>query len=130
MKDVMLTKARKAWGEAMPAEVEMLARTADRATATKAAKRIGYSNAVVSHVLTNTYKGDLERVKAAIRGGLMSETVMCPVLGEIGTDYCLQQQRLGNTGASAIRAMVYRSCHGIGGTPKCIHSRIKDGDDA
>ncbi len=130
MKDAMLNKARKAWGDAMPEEVEALARTADRLTGAKAARLIGYSSGVVSTIITNNYKGDVDRVKAAIRGALMSETVSCPVLGEIGTDYCLQQQKMGNTGASAIRAMVYRACRGVGGTPKCVHSRIKDGDDA
>ncbi|MFH0302659.1 transcriptional regulator [Bradyrhizobium sp. 31Argb] len=125
MKEVMQTKARKAWGDAIPAEVETLARLADRITQRKAAERIGYSNAVVSYVLGNKYTGDIDRVKAKIRGALMNETVMCPILGEIGTDRCLNEQKMDNTGASSIRARLYRACRS-----GCPHSRIKEDGDA
>lgn len=117
-------KAREAWGEP-PAEVIALAREANRTTSAKAAKRIGYSGAVVSHLLANRYPGDIEKVKGKIRGALMSETVMCPVLGEIGTDRCLDEQGKKFTGASSVRARLYRACRS-----GCPHSRIKEDGDA
>ena len=70
----------------------------------RTAKRIGYSSAVVSHVLNNDYSGDMSRVEAKVRGALMSQTVTCPIVGEIGLDRCLDEQKIGNTGASSIRA--------------------------
>ncbi|MGM3015912.1 helix-turn-helix domain-containing protein, partial [Bacillus cereus group sp. BC329] len=44
------------------------------------AKRIGYSNAVISQVLNNKYPGDLEREKAQVEGVLMKRVVDCPML--------------------------------------------------
>ena len=106
-------------GRRMPDWVEVLAREANRTTSAKTALRIGYSGAVVSHVFANDYPGDIARVEMKVRGALMSATVMCPVLGEIGLDRCLDEQKMGNTGASSIRARLYRACRG-----GCLHSRI------
>jgi hypothetical protein len=119
-----LAKARAAWGDNLPDWIEALALEANRTTAARAAKRIGYSSAVVSHVFTNAYPGDMSRVEAKVRGALMSKTVMCPVVGEIGLDRCLDEQKMDNTGASSIRAQLYRACRG-----GCLHSRIKPEDD-
>lgn len=131
MKPSYVAKARAAWGNDIPAEVTMLAEEAERTTADKVAKRIGYSGAVVSQLISNKYPGDVERVKAKIRGALMNAMVRCPAVGEIALDYCLDQQKMPNTGASSVRALIYRNCRGLG-VPRCIHSRIKenDGDNA
>ncbi|UGA45982.1 transcriptional regulator [Bradyrhizobium quebecense] len=128
MKPNYLAKARAAWGDNMSAEVSMLAEEAERTTADKVAKRIGYSGAVVSQVISNKYPGDVERVKAKIRGALMNATVMCPAVGEIALDYCLDQQKMPNTGASSVRALIYRNCRGLG-VQRCVHSRIKEDDN-
>ena len=128
MKRDYVTKARSAWGVDIPAEVLAFAEEAARTTADKAAKRIGYSGAVASQLIANRYPGDVERVKAKIRGALMSATVICPALGEIALDYCLDQQKMPNTGASSVRSLIYRNCRGLG-VSKCPHSRIKEDDD-
>ncbi len=120
-----MAKADAAWGGAPPDWVVELALEANRTNSAKTAKRIGYSGAVVSHVLANAYPGDIARVEAKVRGALMSATVSCPVVGEIGLDRCLDEQKMGNTGASSIRARLYRACRG-----GCPHSRIKETDDA
>lgn len=119
-----LAKASAAWGKQMPDWVEQLAQEANRITAAKAAKRIGYSGAVLSHVFSNNYPGDIARVEAKVRGALMSATVSCPVLGEIGLDHCLDQQKMKNTGASSIRAKLHRACRA-----GCPNSRIAQEDD-
>lgn len=124
--DYFVAKAKAAWGGTLPDWVEALAREAGRVTATRAAKRIGYSGGLLSQVFANKYPGDLARVEAKVRGALMSAVVSCPVVGEIGLDRCLDEQRMGNTGASSIRARLYRACRG-----GCPHSRIAtEGDDA
>jgi hypothetical protein len=121
-----LAKASAAWGKALPDWVEALALEANRTTSAKAAQRIGYCGAVVSTVFANTYPGDMSRVEAKVRGALMSAVVACPVVGEIGLDRCLDEQKMGSTGASSIRAKLYRACRG-----GCPHSRInKESDDA
>ena len=125
----ILAKAKAAWGDALPDWVETLALEANRTTSAKAAQRIGYSGAVLSHVFANNYSGDIGRVEAKVRGALMSATVDCPAVGEIGLDRCLNEQKMTNTGASSIRARIFRACRGIG-QPKCPHSRIKEEGDA
>jgi hypothetical protein len=119
-----LAKAGAAWGDALPDWVETLAHEANRTTSAKAARRIGYSGAVLSHVFSKNYPGDIARVEAKVRGALMSATVTCPILGEIGLDHCLNEQKMPNTGASSIRAKVHRACRG-----GCPNSRIKTEDD-
>lgn len=121
----ILVKARTAWSDKLPDWVEALALEANRTTSAKAAKRIGYAPAVLSYVFSNKYPGDLARVEAKVRGALMSAVVTCPVVGEIGLDRCLDEQKMGNTGASSIRAQLYRACRG-----GCPYSRIKtEADD-
>ena len=117
-----LAKARAAWPQT-PAWVEQLAAEANRTSVTAVAKRINYSVGAASQVIGNKYPGDLGKVEAAVRGALMGETVICPVLDEIGRDWCLKQQDMPRTGASAIRGRVYQACRS-----GCPHSRIKAGD--
>ena len=105
-----LAKARAAWGEALPAEVAALADAAQRETASAAARAIGYSPAVVSHVLANRYSGDLPAVFAKIRGVWLGEQVICPVLGEIGRDQCLTHQKRPFAATNSSRARLFHAC--------------------
>ncbi|MFT4275563.1 MAG: transcriptional regulator [Rhodopseudomonas sp.] len=114
-----LDVARESWGDEMPAWVEALAREASQTTSAAAADRIGYSGPVVSSVLANKYKGRLANVEARVRGALMGETVDCPVLGDISRDRCIDEQKLGFSTSSSVRARIYRACRA-----GCPHSRI------
>lgn len=105
-----MAKARAAWGASLPEEVRVLAEACNGATASAAALRIGYSAAVVSHVLGNKYAGDMGMVLARIRGALMAETVMCPVLGEIGRDRCLTEQKRPFAATNSTRGRLYHAC--------------------
>lgn len=119
-------KARLAYGAALPDWIAELAAEATRTSLTRTAKRLGYSDSVLSYVLSGNYTGDIGRVEQKVRGALMGLMVYCRVHGEISRDRCLNEQRMGNTGASSIRAQVYRACRdGL-----CPHSRLTGGDDA
>jgi uncharacterized protein involved in cysteine biosynthesis len=118
-----LAKAQAAWGKQLPDWVAELVRECNRSSAAGVAKRIGYSGAVVSQIIASKYPGDIARVEQKVRGALMGDKVMCPVVGEIGRDRCLDEQRMGNTGASSIRAKLYRACRS-----GCPHSHIGGGD--
>lgn len=120
VKTVALDKATTAWGPTMPDEVRELALYVDRNTGAAAAKAIGYSPAVVSNMLAARYPGDLDAVFAKIRGALMGEVVICPVLGEVGRHRCLSEQRMPFATSNSARARVYRACRS-----GCPHSRIK-----
>lgn len=119
-KTVALDKAKAAWGEEMPDEVRELAHYVDANTGAAAAKVIGYSPAVVSNMLAARYPGDQSAVFAKIRGALMGEVVVCPVLGEIGRHRCLSEQKMPFATSNAARARVYRACRS-----GCPHSRLK-----
>lgn len=118
-------KAQAAWGNPAPDWVQALAEAADRMTATRAARNIGYSPAVLSHVFAKNYKGDIGAVEQRVRGALLGLTVMCPVYGEIGRDQCLDLQKMTPPFSSEASSRCYRSCRGIG-IAKCAHSRIAE----
>lgn len=105
-----IAKARAAWGEAIPAEVLILAETCKARTSRAVAQQLGYSDAVVSHVLANKYPGDLPKVFLKIRGALMGETVMCPILDEIGRDRCLTEQAKPFAATNSTRARLFHAC--------------------
>ncbi|WP_316191287.1 MULTISPECIES: transcriptional regulator [unclassified Bradyrhizobium] len=126
-KQSYLDKAKQAWGEPLPNWVQALAEEADRTSGQKVAARLGYSNSTISYVIANKYPGDVDGVAEKVRGALLGAKVMCPVFGEMDRDYCLDQQKIGNTGASSVRARLYRHCRGLGGVEKCPNSRIPEG---
>ena len=124
-KTSFVEKIKVTWGDP-PSWVVVLAEEADRTSLREVGDRLGYSNAVISYVLSNKYTGDIERVEQKVRGALLGATVMCPVFGEFGRDRCLDEQQKGNTFTSESRGRCYRTCRGIG-VPKCPHSRIPEG---
>ena len=123
-----LANAREAWGDALPDWVEELAKFATATSGVMAAKRIGMSASLVSSICKARYTArDLAAVEARVRGALMNESVDCPVLGEIGRDYCLDEQKKRHVGSSAVRTALFHACRSA-----CQHSRLKSdgGHDA
>ncbi|MBY6244102.1 transcriptional regulator [Methylosinus sp. Sm6] len=116
-----LANAREAFGDALPDWIEAAANEANRTSATAFGKRIGYSPAVISALCRGKYDGDLAAVEAKVRGLLMGAQVECPVLGEIGRDHCIDEQKKKHVGTSAIRTALFHACRG-----GCAHSRIKN----
>lgn len=111
--------ARDAWGNDLPAWVEALALEASRTSGAAVARRISYSDAVVSSVIANKYKGRLDNVEARVSGALMGVTVDCPVLGDIARDRCIDEQGRPFSSSSSVRARLYRACRN-----DCPHSRM------
>jgi hypothetical protein len=116
-----VAKARAAYGDALPDWVEELAVEATNTSQVLAAKKIGYSSSLLSHVFAATYSGDIGRVEAKVRGALMGATVICPILGEIGRNVCLDEQKKPRSATSSVRSKLYRACRS-----GCPHSRIKE----
>jgi hypothetical protein len=75
-------------------------------------KEIGYSPAVVSQVLNNKYGGDLKQVEKCVRGAYMGETVLCPVMGEVSVNRCLEVQKQPFASTNPQRVRLYRACRG------------------
>lgn len=116
-----VAKARAAWGEDAPEWVIALAESCNRETQAAVARKIGYSSSTVSQVLSNSYQlGDMIRMEAVVRGAMMSETVLCPVMGtEIGRDVCSGWQKRPFSTASANAVRMYQGCRS-----GCPNSRI------
>ncbi|MCR5855963.1 transcriptional regulator [Mesorhizobium sp. J428] len=107
-----LEKAAAAWGTLLPEWVAELARLADREGLSGAGRHIGYSASAVSTVIANKYRGDMGSVAGKVRGAVMSETVNCPVLGEIGRDRCLDWQKKPFAATSSHRVQMFKACRG------------------
>lgn len=106
-----VAKAEAAWGDP-PEWVVALAQAASQSTLKATAFRIGYSAPVVSQVISASYRGSLPQVEDRVRGALMGLTVDCPILGEIGRDRCLDEQRSPFRATSAMRAQLWHACRG------------------
>lgn len=103
-------KARAAWGDEMPAEIVALAKACEAETARAVAAKLGYSGALISHLLARRYPGDVDLAFAKIRGVLMGEMVECPVLGTIGSTRCLDEQKRPFAATNSTRARLYHAC--------------------
>lgn len=118
-----VNRVQRAWGASPPDWIAALAKACDRTTQTDAARELDISAAVVNQLLGRTYKGRLDRMEARVRGLFMKATVACPVLGEISTLDCADnQQRVRSQAAitNPLRVALRRAC------PECPH-REKDG---
>lgn len=116
-KTTFAMKAAAAWQPA-PDWVLALAKEADRAGQPATAKRIDYSAATVSQVISNSYRGDLRRVEQMVRGALQGVVVDCPVKGEMALNVCLKWQDKPFAATSADRTRMYHACRS-----GCLHSK-------
>ncbi|SDA39439.1 hypothetical protein [Mesorhizobium qingshengii] len=103
-------KAIDAHGSPLPDWLGELAQLADSNDLGVAGARIGYSRSAVSQIISGKYPGDLGRVEQMVRGALMALTVECPVLGEIGRDQCLTEQKEPFRATSRHRAQLFHAC--------------------
>lgn len=118
-----LDKARSAWGDPLPEWVEALAEACNAETQVSVGRKLGYSSAAVSLVLANKYgAGDMEKFEGVVRGALMAETVLCPVLQDISRDRCLYWQAKPYSTASSNTVRMFQACRS-----GCPHSRLKPG---
>ena len=93
---------RPSWLQALEAACKASSQTA-------VAKRLTVSNATVCAVLKGTYHADTTRIEARVRGALMAETVVCPLLGELPKDQCVEEQGMGFH-LNPHRAALYVAC--------------------
>lgn len=74
------------------------------------ATELGYSPSVINQVLKGTYPGDNEKVRAKVEGMYMGATVMCPVVGAIPRNRCIEQQGRPFAATNPMRVQMYRTC--------------------
>jgi hypothetical protein len=91
------------WLDVLRAEVE-------RTSLGRTAAIVGCSKTTLSYVLSGTYDASTERIEARVRGALMNKKVECPVLAEISTNQCLDEQARPFAATNPTRIAVYRAC--------------------
>jgi len=102
--------ANKAW-ESVPDWVLALAQTCDdQESQHQTAKRVGISATAVNQILKNKYPGSLPNVEKKVRAALMTDVVTCPVLGEIGSSQCLENQSKPFSAASSLKVQLWKAC--------------------
>lgn len=111
--------ARRAWSEAAPEWVLVLAEVCDARSQSAVARMLGVSSTMINQALRNTYTGRLDRLERRVRGELMRECVGCPVLGEITQRRCLDEQSRPYAATNALRVELRRAC------PRCPHQMKK-----
>jgi hypothetical protein len=109
--------ATRAWGQAAPEWVVVLAQACDASSQVQVGKRLGVSGSLVNQIVHNRYSAGLDRIEQRVRGELMAETVDCPVLGEISTRRCLDEQQRPFASTNPLRVQLYRACR------SCEHCR-------
>ena len=120
-KALNIDKAQAAWGDAIPDWVVVLAEACDRENQSAVARKTGYSASAISQVLSNSYLGDIGRVEQAVRGAVMSESVECPVMGNLPRNSCISWQRKPFAATNAHRVRMFQACRA-----NCPFSLLKD----
>ncbi len=93
MQAANVNRAMRAWGAKLPDWIKVLAeRCDDHESQAKVAGELEISPSAVNQVLAHSYRGRLDRIEAKVRGVYMKAVVACPVLGEISTRDCLDNQ--------------------------------------
>jgi hypothetical protein len=113
--DTNVDRARRHWGAAAPDWVIALAEACDQFGQTVMARKLGYSSPVISATLGNAYAGRMDKIEQKVRGELMHEHVLCPVLGEISKRQCVDEQSRPYAATNAVRVELRRAC------PRCAN---------
>ena len=108
-------RVRKAWGDAPPDWIIALANACDETSQARVADEIRYSASVVNQVLARVYGGATDKVERAVRNVYLPEQVACPVLGDISTRRCANEQAMPFSTANRLRIALSRKC------PNCPH---------
>lgn len=76
----------------------------------KVAGELGVTGAVISALLKDKYLGSVAVMEQRIRGEFMLETVRCPVMGNLSTKSCLDNQALPLAFTNPVRSALGRAC--------------------
>lgn len=118
-----MEKATAAWSGTLPDWIVVLAEACDRDSQSAVARKIGKSGSAISQVLSNSYhNGDISNVEKAVRWSLMTETVNCPVMGEIARSICADWQSKPFATTNSHRIRMHHACRA-----GCPFSHLKEG---
>jgi len=101
---------QRLWGAHPPEWIVALAEACDRSSQGKVGDQLGVSSTQINQALHNNYAGRLDKLEQRVRGELMRATVVCPVLGEISTRKCLDEQLRPFSSTNSLRLQLFRAC--------------------
>jgi DNA-binding transcriptional regulator YdaS (Cro superfamily) len=102
----------------LPADVLQIVRAqAKRMKGAELAERLGVSSSAVSQAVNDKFVGNVERFCLRVRGVFGGDRVTCPVLGDIDTKVCLDQQQRPVAYTNPMRVQLARACKG------CAHNQ-------
>lgn len=90
--------------------IDVLGAECAHASQAKLAKRLGVSAAMINQVLRGRYTGNTANLEQRVRGELMRETVICPVLGETSKRDCLDAQSRPFAATNPQRVQLFTAC--------------------
>ena len=91
--------------------IKVLAAECEKTSQAKVASKLGVSATVVNQCIHNKYPGDRERIKNLVEGAYMNHNVICPVLGKIPKNICMEHQQRPFAATNPQRVQLYRACH-------------------
>jgi transcriptional regulator with XRE-family HTH domain len=83
---------------------------AEHGSQAKVGKRLGYSSATVSQVLSGNYGGQLDAFLTRVEEVFGKAEISCPVLGEILLPECVEERRKPFTTANPHRVRMFQAC--------------------
>ena len=84
----------------------------------KAAAKCSISSTAASQVLKGIYPGNIENVAEKVKGALLANSVVCPVLDKITTDVCAGYRKAKFSPNNPTRVRLYRACQTCANNPK------------
>lgn len=107
-----LERATRAWGMGAPEWVAALCEACDApgSSQSKVAKLLGYTPSAISQVINNKYSVADFALEEKVRGRFMSQTVECPIAGELRRDLCQKYQVKKTPASSSGLAAIMRHC--------------------
>lgn len=95
--------------DSLPDWIQALHEACKQSSQTAVAHRLRVSSSTISLLLKGNYTADTARMEARVRGELMQKTCICPVLGEMSTAQCQEEQGMGYY-PNPIRGALYKAC--------------------
>lgn len=106
--------------KALPADaLQALMALRTKHTQAVIARRLDVSEATISSAIKGRYIGNVDKLAERIRGELLSQTVACPILGQISTRICQDERGKPFHTANPMRVRLWQACR------SCVHNPKK-----
>jgi len=86
-------RAAAAWGENVPAWVQLLATACDADNQRMVGDRLNKSSGYISRLINRSYAGSYEEAERLVRAAYGGEEVTCPLYGPIPLSSCMRARR-------------------------------------